>query len=59
MKQNITLVSYMAFISILSLLSLKALNQDKELKELKIRLDEQELLNKIGKELITSKLNIR
>jgi hypothetical protein len=43
----------------LCIVSIKTLNQDKEIKELQIRLDEQELLNKIGKELITSRLNIR
>jgi hypothetical protein len=43
----------------LSMVTIKTINQDKEIKELQVRLDEQELLNKIGKELITSRLNIR
>jgi hypothetical protein len=56
MKQYILIV--------ITLLSLGALwvettRQEKEISELKVRLDEQELLNKIGKELITSRLNIR
>jgi hypothetical protein len=41
------------------MVSIKTISQDKEITELQVRLDEQELLNKIGKELITSRLNIR
>jgi ArsR family metal-binding transcriptional regulator len=40
-------------------LSVKSIKQEKEIQELQVRLDEQELLNKIGKELITSRLTIR
>jgi hypothetical protein len=40
-------------------LSVKSIKQEEEIQELQVRLDEQELLNKIGKELITSRLTIR
>jgi hypothetical protein len=56
MKTNIILA--FLFLS-LSLLLIKIINQDAQIKELTVRLDEQELLNKIGKELITSRLSIR
>jgi hypothetical protein len=52
------LLTGLLFLQIL-FLGYKVLDQEKEIKVLQIRLDEQELLNKIGKELITSKLNIR
>lgn len=56
MKSNTLLI-----IALLGLImvTVKTSKQDKEIRELQVRLDEQELLNKIGKELIVSKLNIR